>query len=917
MRKTCLWLVGVLLLSVYGAGVCDAQVSVGSRRLIHFFDFEERASNNFEQMPRYWYETGRDAQTAVQSFMMQPLHREMTGRMGYPIFNELGFDQTHQLSGEYSLGMKVKDGDVGMFLEVGAIPVVPNSDYLMTFHVKTEALHRANARVRVYFVDTKGERIGESVVASEAIRTQGEWTLVKLKLLGNYDRAAYLGMELDIEQPTDQVDHPLGKRQIVLEDIEGGAWFDDIGVWQVPHIQVKTQSEVNVVNWPERPRLDLQIRDLTGHRLLADVKVYDYRLEEVASQRRVVGGGMPKSWTWEPGLKEFGWYLVDMRIYEQKFYRSNRESVPVAWTRSAFLWTPELRNAVGAEGRRFAIINDDADSHQLGLISKMLLRVGVKVLTLNVWDEETSPDGIVARYKQIEQIASDVYRSGGQLVLSLDPLPKLLSQSEELDAKQSLVMFQREEALWRQHIAPMMMRLGQRISNWQIGYSEDPDAFYFDKLDEKVSGARSRLRSMVPTPDLMLPWELNQARPMDVDDKEDVTYLLRASEGIAPNELGAYLEEWQTDRPPFWVYFPSLDASRYRHVDRVSDLVKRMLYAWREDPNVLAIRRPWTRAAERRNAVLPDPILGAFSQLGQLLAERQVVEELPLERGLKGLVLDGRQGGMLAVWDDLADGRERELSMYLGESPVLVDVWGNRTSLELKGGKHHIKLSKVPVFVEGIDTKLAMFRASFKLSEPFIESKQMMHERKILLKNPWNRTISGYLQVKGPERWKMEPVRQFFSIPAGQKNSLSIKLRFPLSETSGDKQLVARFKFTADMDYQIDMGTPMELGLEGIDFSATLSLRPGLQEGATDAVLVCLISNRSLDEVTLYSFASIQGKRRQEVPVPKLMPGETVMRRFYFEDVEEALKKFSVRVGVREVDGPAVLNQKITYGTYE
>ena len=64
----------------------------------------------------------------------------------------------------------------------------------------------------------------------------------------------------------------------------------------------------------------------------------------------------------------------------------------------------------------------------------------------------------------------------------------------------------------------------------------------------------------------------------------------------------------------------------------------------------------------------------------------------------------------------------------------------------------------------------------------------------------------------------------------------------------------------------------------------------------------------------LYAFANLQGRRRQELPVPKLTPGETLMRRFYFEDVDEILEKHPVRAGVREVDGPAVLNQKITYG---
>ncbi|QQE12096.1 hypothetical protein JD969_01070 [Planctomycetota bacterium] len=917
IRKTCFLLVMILCCCCVDEGVLHAQVQVGSRRLIHFFTFEEREINNFEAMPQFWYETGREAQTAVQSFHLQPMHHEMMERKGYPIFNEVGFDKTNKISGDYSLAMKIKDGNAGVFLEVGAIPVVPNSDYLMTFNVRTEDLKRAYAKVRVFFIDPKGRRIEESVVESEPLRTQGEWTLVKLKLHGKFENAAYLGIAMDVEQPEMQADHLLGRRQIVLEDVKGGAWFDDIGVWQVPHIQVKTQSAVNVVKWPEKPKLNLQIRDLTGHRLRAEVRVYDYLLNEVASQKRIVGGGMPKSWSWDLKLNKLGWYLVEMRIYEQRFYREGSENVPVAWTRSAFLWAPETRMVVGAEGRRFAVLNDAANEENLMLVPEMLEQVGLKVLSMNVWEEEASPEKSNDRYRAIERAANRIYQSGGQVILSLDPLPNILSQSESLDAKQSLLLFQRDESLWRQHVAPMMMRLGQRISNWQIGVTSEPDAFYYDQLGTKINTARESLRTMVPSPNLIIPWGLDQSRPTDVNEKADVTYLLKVTDGIAPDQLEAYLKEWDDARTAYWLYFPSLDATKFRHKDRVADLTKRMVYGWKQNPEAMAIHEPWTKAAERRQALLPDPILGVFSQVSQLLAGRVVVEQLPLQKGMKGYVFDSSRGGMLTLWDELADGGERELAMYLGESPVLVDVWGNRTPLVPKGGKHHVKIGQVPVFIEGIDTKLAMFRAGFELEPSFIESKQRVHERTIVLKNPWNRTISGYLQIEKPESWKAEPVRHFFSIPSGQKNKLPVKLRFPLSETAGDKLLEAKFRFTADIDYVVDMATPMTVGLEGIDFSATLSLRPGIKEGTIDAVLVCLITNTGLEDVQLYAFSSLQGRRRQEVPVPKLMPGETLMRRFYFEDVGELIQKYPVRAGVREVDGPAVLNQRITYGSFE
>ena len=132
---------------------------------------------------------------------------------------------------------------------------MPKSDYLLTVNVKTQDLRYAHAVIRTYFVDAKGNRIHGSVRKTEQIRTQGEWQLVKLKLRGEYPQAAWIGVELSLEQPEPTEFDPLGKHQIILEDIAGGAWFDDIGLWQIPHIQVATQSVVNVIRWPSEPRI--------------------------------------------------------------------------------------------------------------------------------------------------------------------------------------------------------------------------------------------------------------------------------------------------------------------------------------------------------------------------------------------------------------------------------------------------------------------------------------------------------------------------------------------------------------------------------------------------------------------------------------------------------------------------------------
>ena len=56
----------------------------------------------------------------------------------------------------------------------------------------------------------------------------------------------------------------------------------------------------------------MQVRDLTGQLLVAEVTISDHRMEQVVVERRNVGAGEPTDWAWVPPLPGFGWYLVQI-----------------------------------------------------------------------------------------------------------------------------------------------------------------------------------------------------------------------------------------------------------------------------------------------------------------------------------------------------------------------------------------------------------------------------------------------------------------------------------------------------------------------------------------------------------------------------------------------------------------------------
>ena len=79
-----------------------------------------------------------------------------------------------------------------------------------------------------------------------------------------------------------------------------------------------------------------------------------------------------------------------------------------------------------------------------------------------------------------------------------------------------------------------------------------------------------------------------------------------------------------------------------------------------------------------------------------------------------------------------------------------------------------------------------------------------------------------------------------------------------------------------------------------------------------DLFVNLLVVNKGTEILNLRSFVIVQGRPRQVQPISGLHPGQSIIRRFRFGDVSESIDLATIRVGLRELAGPAVLNQILT-----
>ncbi|MEM9345180.1 MAG: hypothetical protein AAGB26_01055 [Planctomycetota bacterium] len=908
-----------LLLCLILATLCSlvalpasAQVAEVSHRLKKLYDFEDTDDRGnkigFREnlLPRNWYVIGRKAIGETERFHEIPLNHSLESRLGYPSFAEVAFDHTVKHSGDFSLKLSMSGGNTGAFVQQGAVNVKPESDYRVTAKVYTDKLEHAWAEMRAYFVDRDGQPIAASIKRSEPMTTKGEWMDASIKLIGDYPDAASIGIELHILQPGLDYDDPIGLNQVVPADIHGGAWFDDVAVWELPSVSIKTDTRTNVIQAPTKPTLRARVRDLTGRRLYSSTTVYNHRLEVVDSDEDAVE---EESWSWTPDLGDrYGWYWADLEIFEVN--SNNQKRTQVARTLAGFLWLPPGQSAAGDDRARFKLLAEDVPNGHLPLIAELMEQSGLTSLLVSGWERGSTPETTAERAQILEPIARDLIVQRGEMVVSLWPIPVELAAQADVDLGDPLDLLSQPNDLWQDYAKPFLSPLGQRLNLWQVGSSSNPQAFLARDLKADLEAARRGVRLLAPSPRFVAPWRLDQPS-RDGDLSPFDRYAVAWPQGIVPERLADAMADWPTPPDRVRLDIELADAIDMVHERRIADLMLRVLHAWEHDVAWIGINKPWTDAYERHTALTPDPVLGVWINLTRQLEGQRVIGRMPLGPGLKAMILDGQQGGMVLVWNEKADAEPAEVSLYLGESPVVVDPFGNVTPLETTDGKQTLSVGQTPTIIRNIDPRLALFRAGFVLDDPFVQSLQIAHRRTLKVHNPWPRTLNGPFTFMGPDKWTVQPQRKHLSIAPGDTAEVPIAMRFPIHENGGYKALTADFVFNVGDDYNVTLTTPMELGLEGVSFDAAVIAEPGKTPGTIDAIVTLTITNTADRRQSLNIFAGLAGHARRELIIPGIAPGEFVSRRIRFRDVGDQIGKFPLRCGVRESNGPAVLNKTI------
>ncbi len=864
--------------------------AVLSRRVVRMFDFEERDQGNYEDMPRHWYR----------------IHQE-----GFPRYTleNTAFDNTVSRSGQHSLKFDLNGGSAGAVLETGALAAVPGANYIISAQVRTAGLRHARAMVVGYFTDDYGRVIDQSIARTPLILSNKTWKSVRIELSGKHKRAAWIVLQLLVLQPGQfpgatppKVDEV--SLAVTRQDITGQAWFDDVAVYQLPRIQLATQTSTNVIRQPDVPRLSVEVRDLTGQQLSAQVKVYDHAGQRVAQMERQLGGGQSPSWVWQPKLPGLGWYWADLEVHA----RSGR----VGRRLVGFVHLPEKQRYGHREADRFAIVAEDLPTAQrrADLLPDLLDRIGSKAVTLSVWHRNTvvshqpsptTPDPLVRK------LVDEHY----QLTLCLHETPQELALIARTDVDDPLALLAEDTKSWKAPLEKLLIRYSSDVSRWQIGKTGSSKAFWRDDLATLQPKVMKLFRRYIADPAVILPWSAQRALPDELANTKAMTMHLPTS--VLPEQIPEYVKTWPAGIKEMTIALATLSPERYNHDIRAEDLALRLIHSWKAQPDRIAITRPWSSVQADNADILPDPLLSVWTNVTAQLAERRFVRSMDVGKGIECYVLEGNeaQSSSLVVWNRAApQSTAAQLELFLGENPKAMDIWGNATVIQEVDGRHHVPLTTTPLFIHNINVKLARMRAAFRLVPNFAESRYKVHKHELVLTNPWSKTLSGRLRIDGLENWRISPRLVNFTVPGDGTVRVPLDITFPMSELAGDKRLVAQMEFDADQFYKIKLSAPLEIGLRDIVVQASAVVEAE-KSPRGDVVVSIMVSNNSEKPVSLFAFATAAKQPRQERALASLQPGDHLMKKFRFTDCATELRGTNVRVGLREMEGPAMLNKMV------
>jgi hypothetical protein len=890
------------------AGLLDTATPAAARRVAASFEFEPIPGDT-STLPANWIRAQHDPPNRV--------------RPGFPIWNRGVLDREQAHSGSGSVRLDLEGGSASLLLDPGLIQVFPDADYAVVARVRTRGVDHARARLVARLLDREGDPVPGSEVSSAPTLAQ-DWSPVVVRVPGDFDESVSLQIELLFEQPGPDPDHPDPALEIVRQDFQGSAWFDDISVLQIPRVEAWVEHPGNLIPGDEPPAVGLFVRDLVAEplRIRYELRDHDGALVD-EYETAFVGGRLETEWT--PEVDRFGWYGASVAVL--------RGTTRIGSAETAFIWAPPRQTDAGRVSARgpapFSLSVAGLPDEGLHTLGDLALDARIpRVLTrLDDPPGEVTPE----RVEAVTALAGRLSREGSELGLAIGRLPESVSAiGGPTPVLRALADDGADGADW---IEPLAVDLGHRVRWWRVGaFDETLDALAIAEIAEAID----RLGDLVPGAVLETPWSsFDAVGPAAA--RSGVAVAQTVDPSIIPGEVAAALSGvgdiarsrglaiW--DRPDHTAVFRAGGDDRAA----IDEMLLSALHAWigftgdpREDARGRSLRLhdAWRWRGGRRPQLTPGPSGAAWLTLVEMLRDRRG-EILPrVAPGIGGALLTpnatapGGTDPVAVFWPEPAPEPAPALTLLLASGAVeRVDIFGNRETLEpvvLENSSvraHTLALPNGPVFVRGVDPELLRFLASVRLEPSRVRSDTEPQEVALAVDNPWRSSIQGEYFILEPgnlstgtranqdRRWGIDPRFGAFAIAPGAGASLPVEFDVSPAVGAGPARLVVDIDLSGPTasDF-VRVERTIEVGLDTLRLHLLASYDPD-PSGET-VVVFAVVENTGATSQNITLKVDAPGFSPQRSAPTAVPPGRRVVKSFPFPEGRALLAGREVVAGL-------------------
>lgn len=914
-------------------------------RIVKVFDFDEQDLGNYETMPRYW----RQIDAA-----------------GYPRFLEPAFDFEVGHEAPPSFKLSLEGGSAGAYYLAKDINVHPDADYRIIGWIRPAGLAHAQASLAAYFLDHALHKIEQSERRSRLVRgpTQTEpWRQVVVDLPGGFERARWIGLTCQIEQPLPRAAGVDDLRPINYRDTHGTAWFDDIQVIRLPRVTLELDAPAGIFDKGRPPACLIRVADVDGSGLDASLTIRDAEQNVVWRQPVTPIGLHDNAVRFELGELPAGWYQAQIGVA--------CGATPLVERRASFLCLNADLPGASRGGRGFGAVLDGPIDLDKKAMEHLLRALGVGIVKLPLWHRDLEDAAVVSGDARLDRLLRVLPKVGADAVATLQDPPGTLAQQCGHPRLRLLDVLSSDAAIWRPYLALMLARYGQHVLAWQVGADGRLDLMEDGRLGKAVATVRDELKALIGPAKLVAPHTIvsslsSEALPVDVA-------AIWAPQSFSAEQIGGQLKALETaDSPLLWTTLELPDPHRYDRLGRLTELARRLVAARCAGAEEVFVQQPWKARAvlpsdrgdqarqkdvqsvgirradesacattQSQAGVPPVGDRGAIASplgserpadahragessalddgridpsedfiivrtLAQALGGLKPVSSVWLGQGIEAWLFQdaASQDGAVVAWSTGDAAGPAEVVLDFGPQAMQIDVWGNVSQAPSASDGRRFLLGAMPSIIAPISPSRVLLMAGFAVGDPVLQSSVDQQFKTLLLTNPGPSLLLGRLSLEPPPGWTVEPSKLLLNVGAGQTLRQAVSFQIPTNQGSGDYTLVGRLSVGGKETSEIVLRTALKVG------APALIVNVMARREADDLVIYHRVTNQSDQPLNLRATVVAPQRPRQTRLLTDLAPSRSAVREYRLSRASSLRGKY-VRISLEQIGGPLRHNEVI------